>query len=509
MSEQPGTVQHPLDNQYTRWGHQSARTHPDSERRAVCPAMPVFTDPWGIEWQQVKCRRLTCPHCVHGHIRQIATAIARSRPGQMLTLTFQPEDRREARALLAPLRRRLRRLGTEMCASIERHGSGVPHIHVLMHGHRVTRSEAAAVAASLGLGLWNLVPYQVRSHGRDYLMKEARSDDTRARHLADNGGHLLATSTRGFWRDAATGEVFGGLTKAKGEARRTWVQQHCPQHRPAAPSPARAAHTLSRTQILPSRSERTTRDSGGSYVDSHRSAPAADTAGRSRSLERFIALRSSGGARRPDHDGATWTTRPAPSGGLGGVPDAAQRRSGGDALDPHGWFLTWVARPRQSAPSGSGGGRPHRAIPLSGRTMAARATTLARSTPEAGREVGAAQLAVRAQASQPQRRATAPSWWWCSPMSRWLFHFSTRSSGALGGSPRAALGSPVAATERNGGSHRGGPHGRYRGSRRASFTPLLGRFRRLSLRLRSEMAPVRAPPAHPCSPGTPVSHWCS
>ena len=81
-----------------------------------------------------------------------------------------------------------------MCAVIERHASGQPHAHVLLNGKALHPSEAVRIAGTLGLGRVHLQRHTVKRARQDYLLKQARWDDTRAMHLEDNGRRLIATS---------------------------------------------------------------------------------------------------------------------------------------------------------------------------------------------------------------------------------------------------------------------------------------------------------------------------
>lgn len=194
------------------------------ERPPYCPNCPVV-EVEGELRQYVTCRRLDCPYCVHGHIAQVRESIRASAPAQMLTLDCLPTDAYVARQMVHSLLKALKRQHrVEYVPVLERHRSGELHAHVLLHSTLLSTADPQPYAARLGFLHVRLDPYGDRRG--EYLLKEARFDQTRAQHLADNAGGLTLRSSRNFYRDLATGEVFSGVTTARAEQRRRWCIAH-------------------------------------------------------------------------------------------------------------------------------------------------------------------------------------------------------------------------------------------------------------------------------------------
>lgn len=350
----------PLDLSYRRYDRSG---RPRSRRRwrrpRWCPNRPIPRYPGATPANQVKCRNLDCSHCVHVHIVQAASAIAMARPTQFLTLTMLPGAEIDPLLALRRVQRLLREKHFEMCGVVERHRDGRPHMHVLLHGPRLSARDAQAIASRAGLGRVDLRHYFVaRARCHDYLMKQARLESTRKSHLADNGGRLIATSTKGFWRDAVTGEMFGGLTAAKAEARRRYVASR----RGKAPAGQPEAHPkpLSTTAYRPTpcltsensrgRGERAVWTTGGTHEHGTERVTSADDA-RSGGAPGGVAEVHQGGGPRPQaHRPAAWPHGSHPTRRPGGVPRQAHRRAQPDDRCDGEWgALRWPGEPVLSA----------------------------------------------------------------------------------------------------------------------------------------------------------------
>lgn len=160
------------------------------------------TDAW--ECIARMCRRHTCAYCCPITVRQVGWAITQAKPDGLLTLTSVGVDWSTAKANVASVTIRVRKLGfpIEHAYTVEPHedGEGL-HAHLYVRGAgRIPCHVLAGVCADVSIGSPDL-QRPLDLHGpQDYGMKGAKYDDTRADHLRLNGGRPIH-NTRGFFLD--------------------------------------------------------------------------------------------------------------------------------------------------------------------------------------------------------------------------------------------------------------------------------------------------------------------
>ncbi len=209
-----------LDTRYTKYDRTLWRRW---TRRPFCPSMPAQVID-AVEVQMVRCRSQACFACSFAHRRQVIDAIEATQPRRMLTLTGLPDDLAEAQGCVRKYSRFLRAHRVENMTVLERFVSGGLHAHTLTHGARLPASALLRGARAQGIQSVHITEFPIgRFHAQAYLLKNTTRPEGLEQHLTDNHGHLVYLSTQSFWRDVTTGELYGGLTKAKEAARKRYV----------------------------------------------------------------------------------------------------------------------------------------------------------------------------------------------------------------------------------------------------------------------------------------------
>ncbi len=203
------------------------------------------------------CERRTCLACNRLYLaRDFRDAVRLSKPNQMLLLTGLPMSWPLIKMLMRNLLRRMKRAGYDvnLVYAVEPDPAGTgAHAHGWLYGCTATREVWSEHAKAVGFG--SFVGLQRVTHDRDfaYPIKLATwNQESLTDYLAVNGTQRVHP-TRGFWRDARTGDVHGSMPQAAAawrglpkRERGAWTFELGPRQRLSALSPAQAARIRKR-----------------------------------------------------------------------------------------------------------------------------------------------------------------------------------------------------------------------------------------------------------------------
>lgn len=204
----------------------SYRTHqPHSPKFGYCPR---FEHVLGND--RLACMRTCCPVCVRAVAVEAARAMALARPTHGYRLSLVGSQWSDIRNNMTGFVRRVRRRVAvfEHAWHVEANPAGTGnHVHGWCWGGTPTRQllREAAVASGMGSDVWT-GPWRLNPTADpliDYGMKSVtgpnlgRSNEAKE-FLALNGGRVMHAS-RGFYRDATTGELLANRRDAERRAR--------------------------------------------------------------------------------------------------------------------------------------------------------------------------------------------------------------------------------------------------------------------------------------------------